>query len=186
MHPCPPVDLPAEAPAEAPEPGLDASGLDGEALREAMRRVASPVVVVTAEPPGKPPRGATIGSFTSVALEPPLVSFNVTQGTRLHAALKAARRFAVHLLAADQADVAAHFAELTPDGEAQFAPYAPARPGRGAPPVLGGTLGVLLCRRERCYEAGDHTVFVGRVVEVVPGREAPPLVYHAREYRTVG
>jgi flavin reductase (DIM6/NTAB) family NADH-FMN oxidoreductase RutF len=182
MSSCPPVDLPAETGPAAPA----APGLDGEALREAMRRVASPVVVVTVEPAGEAPRGATIGSFTSVALDPPLVSFNVTRGTRLHAALKAARRFAVHLLAADQADLAAHFAELEPDGEAQFAPFAPERPGGGAPPVLDGTLGVLQCRRERCFEAGDHTVFVGRVTAVEPGREAPPLVYHARAYRTVG
>src|SRR5687768_8762445 len=151
MRQLPPVDLPAEAVAPLEEP---APGLDGEALRKAMRRVASPVVVVTAEPRGGGPRGATIGSFTSVALDPPLVSFNVTHGTRLHATLSAADRFAVHLLAFDQAAAAAHFADPDLEGERQFEPFSTVRAGAGAPPVMEGTLGVILCRRERTFEAG--------------------------------
>jgi flavin reductase (DIM6/NTAB) family NADH-FMN oxidoreductase RutF len=154
-------------------------------LRQAMRRLASPVVVVTAEPSGRPPRGATIGSFTSVALEPPLASFNVTRGTRLHATLAAADQFAVHLLAFDQAAMAAHFADPELDSDSQFAAYRHSRAGAGAPPVLEDTLAVLCCRVERSFEAGDHTVFVGRVVDVLPGRDAPPLIYHRQTYRTV-
>jgi len=177
MRPCPPVDLPAEAPAE---PGVEA-----DVFREAMRRVASPVVVVTVEPEGQGPRGATIGSFTSLALEPPLVSFNVTRDSRLHDALRATRRFAVHLLAADQADLAARFADPNLDGEAQLAPYRHRRPGGGTPPVLEDALGVLLCHREKCVTAGDHSIFVGRVYHVIHGHEGPPLVYHARAYGTV-
>jgi flavin reductase (DIM6/NTAB) family NADH-FMN oxidoreductase RutF len=180
MRPLPPVDLPAETAPSAAGPEVD-----GDGLRDAMRRVASPVVVVTAEPPGLPPRGATIGSFTSLALHPPLISFNVTRGSRLHETLTAAQRFAVHLLASDQADVAAHFADPELDSQAQFAPFAPFRAGEGAPPVLDGTLGVILCRHERSMDAGDHTVFVGRVTEVLAGRDAPPLVYHARAYASV-
>jgi flavin reductase (DIM6/NTAB) family NADH-FMN oxidoreductase RutF len=147
--------------------------------------MASPVVVVTAEPEGLPPRGATIGSFTSLALQPPLVSFNVTRGSRIHATLTAAHRFAVHLLAADQAGIAAHFADPELESEAQFAPLEVVRAGEGAPPVFDDTLGVIVCRHERSMDAGDHTVFVGRVEHVLPGREGAPLVYHAREYGTV-
>ncbi|RMF51994.1 MAG: flavin reductase, partial [Bacteroidetes bacterium] len=47
--------------------------IDGEALRGAMRLVPSPVTVVTARS-GEAIRGITIGSFTSVSLEPPLIS----------------------------------------------------------------------------------------------------------------
>jgi 3-hydroxy-9,10-secoandrosta-1,3,5(10)-triene-9,17-dione monooxygenase reductase component len=181
MRPCPPVDLAAETPL----PEHDVPGVEAEVFREAMRRVASPVVVVTAHPKGAEPRGATIGSFTSVALEPPLVSFNVTHGTRLHATLKATRRFAVHLLAADQAEMADHFADPDLSSEAQFRPYAHTLGADGAPPLLDGSLGVLRCVRERCIDAGDHAVFIGRVYEVVPGRDRLPLLYYAREYGTI-
>ncbi len=150
-----------------------------------MRRLASPVVVVTAEPVGRSPRGATIGSFTSLALDPPLISFNVTHGTRLHATLTVADQFAVHLLAFDQSEMAAHFADPELESEAQFARYEVARAGAGAPPIIEGTLAVLRCRIDRTFEAGDHTVFVGRVVEAMSERDAPPLVYHRQSYRTV-
>jgi flavin reductase (DIM6/NTAB) family NADH-FMN oxidoreductase RutF len=179
-----PVDLPAEigeaAPVAAPEVAVD-----GEALREAMRRIAAPVVVVTTEV-GEGPRGATIGSFTSVSLDPPLVSFNVTRGTTLHHALGQADRFAVHLLAAEHAALAAHFALPELDGEAQFAPFPHRRFDDGSPPLLEGTLGVLVCRAESRFAAGDHSIFVGRVEAVLPGRDGAPLLYYRQTYRGVG
>src|SRR5690606_13511740 len=127
-----------------------------------MRQTAAPVVVVTAEVGGEP-RGATIGSFTSVSLDPPLVSFNVTRGTQLHRALCQADRFAVHLLGAEHAALAAHFAVPDLPGEAQFAPFP-----------------------HRRFAAGDHAIFLGRVEAVLPGRDGPPLLYHRQTYRGVG
>jgi flavin reductase (DIM6/NTAB) family NADH-FMN oxidoreductase RutF len=179
-----PVDLPAETgggtAAAAPE-----EAVDGEALRGAMRRIAAPVVVVTTEAGGEP-RGATIGSFTSVSLGPPLVSFNVTRGTTLHGALCQADRFAVHLLGAEHAALAAHFALPDLPGEAQFAPFPHRRFADGHPPLLEGTLGVLVCRAESRFAAGDHSIFVGRVEAVLPGRDGAPLLYHRQAYRGVG
>ncbi|MDX1532507.1 MAG: flavin reductase, partial [Rhodothermales bacterium] len=56
---------PVDAPVHADDPG--GGGVSGEMLRAVMRRVASPVTIVTAAPGGAK-RGATIGSFTSVSL----------------------------------------------------------------------------------------------------------------------
>ena len=52
--------------------------LTGEDLRAVMRHVASPVTIVTVDTP-EGAKGITIGSFTSVSLDPPLISFNVMQ-----------------------------------------------------------------------------------------------------------
>jgi flavin reductase (DIM6/NTAB) family NADH-FMN oxidoreductase RutF len=159
--------------------------VDGEALRAAMRRIAAPVVLVTTEVGGQP-RGATIGSFTSVSLDPPLVSFNVTRGTALHEALLAAERYAIHLLAAEHAALAAHFALPDLGGEAQFAPFPHRRFADGHPPLVEGTLGVLVCRVEGRIAAGDHTILLGRVEAVLPGPDGDPLLYHRQTYRGVG
>ncbi|WP_412062583.1 flavin reductase family protein [Rubrivirga sp. IMCC45206] len=161
----------------------DALPASGEALRSVLRDVPSPVVVVTVEG-ADGPRGATIGSFTSVALAPPLVSFNVTQGTQLHAALGDAPAFAVHLLDAGQADLAEHFALPDLDGEAQLAPFDHVR--GGGPPLLRGALGILLCTPHARFEAGDHTVFVGHVTHVVEGSGHDPLLYVRQSYRGIG
>ena len=162
------------APADRTDEHPDAIAPTGDALRAMLRALASPVVVVTVSGPAGT-RGATIGSFASVSLDPPLVSFNVTHGTQLHAALDDADAFAVHLLAADQADVATHFARPDLDAEAQTA---------GAD--LGGTLGTILCAVSARITAGDHTVVIGEVTDLVPGRDAAPLLYFQQSYRGVG
>ncbi|WP_412068151.1 flavin reductase family protein [Rubrivirga sp. IMCC43871] len=161
----------------------DALPASGEALRSVLRDVPSPVVVVTVEATDGP-RGATIGSFTSVSLDPPLVSFNVTQGTQLHVALADAPVFAVHLLDAGQADLAEHFAIPDLSGEAQLAPFDHVR--GGGPPLLRGSLGILLCAPHARFEAGDHTVFVGHVTHVVDGAGHDPLLYVRQSYRGIG
>ncbi|MDX1418966.1 MAG: flavin reductase family protein [Rubricoccaceae bacterium] len=177
-----PIDLPGE---ETEEPAVVEVPVDGEALRQAMRRIATPVVVVTAEAEGAP-RGATIGSFVSVSLAPPLISFNVTRKTRAHDALTQSERFAVHFLAAEHAELASHFALPHLTGEEQFAPFAHRRSTGGHPPILDDMLGVLICRSESRFAVGDHSIFVGSVVEVLPGRDGDPLLYHRRSYRGVG
>lgn len=176
--------LPDPAPADQAARSPGTVPATGERLRDTLRAVASPVVVVTvASPDG--PRGATIGSFTSVALSPPLVSFNVTQGTRFHDALDVGAAVAIHLLASGQAEVATHFAIPDLDGEGQLAPFAHAR-ADGQAPVLGGTLGVLHGRVERGIDAGDHTLVLVRVEHLAPGADGEPLLYYQQSYRGVG
>ena len=171
----PPTDLASERPAAIPATGA--------ALRHALRDLPSPVVVVTTET-ATGPRGATIGSFTSVSLDPPLVSVNVMHGTQLHDALTEADAWAIHLLAANQAEIASHFAVPDVNGEDQLAPFGHVR--GGGPPLLRGSLGVLLCRPHAHFEAGDHTVFVGAVTHVIEGAGRDPLLYYRQSYRAIG
>ena len=166
--PLPPDPAPADRTTEHPE----AIAATGDALRAVLRSVASPVVVVTVDGvAGAARRGATIGSFASVSLDPPLVSFNVTHGSRLHDALGTTDAFTVHLLADDQADVAASFAQPASSDEV---------------PRLDGTLGALACSVQARVAAGDHTVVIGEVTRVTPGRDAAPLLYYRKSYRGIG
>lgn len=156
----------------------------GEDLRAALRGMASPVVVVTVVAPDGP-RGATIGSFTSVSLAPPLVSFNVSHGTRLHDALSADCAVAIHLLHAGQAGMASHFATPDLDGDAQLAPFAHTRRD-GAPPLLHGTLGVLHGCVVQRLDVGDHSLVVARIDHIDGGTDGEPLLYYRQSYRGVG
>ena len=154
----------------------------GEALRRVMRRVPSPVTVVTAAWDGER-YGATIGSFTSVSLAPPLVSFNLQHGSSLRMALEAGAPFAVHVLRDDQADLAARFArpdlamperfdELTQDDE------------DGVPvlPCLARVRGRVHTR----MAAGDHLLVLADVVGAEEPGEGEPLLYLDRAFRRVG
>lgn len=176
-----PVDAPVHDEEEHPGEG----GVGGEMLRAVMRRVASPVTVITATADGES-RGATIGSFTSVSLDPPLVSFNVQKDSSFYAALSSTDAFAIHLLTEAQADLANHFALPDLSSEAQFRDVPHVQPGPDLPPILEDTFGVLHCRRYAVHDAGDHALFIGRVHRVVAAEGAGPLLYYARSYRTVG
>lgn len=156
----------------------------GEALRRALRAVPSPIVVVTVWTDAEP-RGATIGSFASVSLDPPLVSFNVTHNTRLHDALAETRELAIHFLAADQADIATRFAIPDLNGVDQLEPFSHQLVG-GQPPLLDGVLSSLRCTVAVTVEAGDHTVVIASVDAIRPGRDAAPLLYYEQSYRGIG
>ncbi|MEL7168660.1 MAG: flavin reductase family protein [Bacteroidota bacterium] len=177
------------SPASPPAP-IDLGDADlGDALRHAMRHVASPVTVVTAAsgPTATEAvvRGATIGSFTSVSLDPPLVSFNVIRGTGLHGVLETAEAFCVHLLHAGQAHLATHFAVPDLTSAEQLATI-PHRLNDAGVPVLDGAMGVFHCRAWARHRAGDHDLILGEVTRVEGGSGAEPLLYYARSYRTVG
>lgn len=176
---------PSDAPVHDDEGRAREGGVHGDLLRAVMRRVASPVTIVTAAGGGEP-RGATIGSFTSASLHPPLVSFNVQKDSGLHTALLATSAFAVHLLGDGQADLAEQFALPDLTSEAQFRGVPHVWAGGDAPPVLHGAFGVLHCRRWAVHDAGDHSLFLGEVTLVEEGQAAGPLLYYDRSYRAVG
>ncbi len=160
------------------------SRIDGEVLRHVMRQVPSPVTVVTVKGDGEI-RGITIGSFTSASLRPPLISFNLSRDAQSYDALVEAERFAVHILTDEQAFLADHFA--TPDltSEAQFEAV-PFRVDALGTPILLDTLAVLHCERYAVYEAGDHSIVMGRVTTIDDGGDGSPMLYYDRTYRCVG
>lgn len=159
--------------------------IDGEALRGAMRLVPSPVTVVTARS-GEAIRGITIGSFTSVSLEPPLISFNVGRASRMHDLITRADGYAVHVLGESQVGLSEHFArpDLTP--EEQFAGV-PCEEGPGRLPLIREVPVILLCRPYAVYPAGDHSILVGEVtqIRVDPAAERS-LLYYRQGYFGVG
>lgn len=157
--------------------------VNGEQLRVMMRRVASPVVVVTTASSGEI-RGMTVGSFTSVSLDPPLVCFNVGKEARMQALLEEADYFSVHVLRSSQDDLSNHFARPDLSANEQFGAVTFDKSENGIP-VIQGTLGVLHCSIYGSFPAGDHSVVIGKVEEIDMEEEGDPLIYFDREYTTV-
>ena len=155
-----------------------------EVFRSAMRRVPSSVTVVTAARAGLM-RGMTVGSFTSVSLVPPLVSFNVSHDARMHDMITRARHFAVHLLSDEQAHLSTTFAEPDRSGAQQFEDVSYSLGDHGVP-LIDGAITVFHCASFAAHPAGDHSILVGRVKSVSPASGAFPLVYFNREYRVLG
>ncbi|MEU6098287.1 flavin reductase family protein [Streptomyces sp. NPDC047079] len=153
-------------------------------LREVMSRFATGVIVVAVG--GEHVHGMTANAFTSVSLDPPLVLCCVAHSAVMHGAISAAGRFAVSVLGADQEDVARHFADKNrPLGSAQFAAL-DWRPGplSGAP-LISGALGWLECALDRSHDSGDHTIFLGSVLDARSGDDGPGLLFYNGSFRSV-
>lgn len=151
-------------------------GVDRERFRRALALHAAGVVVITASDGGRP-AGFTATSFSSVSLEPPLVSFYVDRGSTTWPAVRAADRFAVNVLAADQSALAARFARRDVD---RFAPPTRWRSGAGGVPLLDDVAARLVCLPHDHLDIGDHVLVVGLVGEAYAGSARPLLYHHGR------
>jgi 3-hydroxy-9,10-secoandrosta-1,3,5(10)-triene-9,17-dione monooxygenase reductase component len=152
----------------------------GEQLRAVMRRYPVGVAVATVEVDGVR-LGVTVSSLVPLALEPPLVGISIGRQAAFHELLREAGGFAVSLLAGDQIELAQHFARGVPP-IVMWHGVAVRENERG--PLLDGAVGWLECGLGGELEAGDHTFFLGRVEQVEPGADKPPLLRLGGDYRS--
>ncbi|WDZ83553.1 flavin reductase family protein [Micromonospora cathayae] len=169
----PPADVPVPADADVSLP----ADADVDALRALLRHQASTVTVVTA--PGPPPVGFTATSFTSVSLDPPIVSFCLRLGSSSWPTVARARHVAVHLLAHHQRDLARTFAT---SGLDRFAAPTGWRTGPEGVPILDDTLAWLVCRVVDRVAVGDHAIVLAEPELLRHADVGSPLLYHRGRY----
>ncbi|WP_420309186.1 flavin reductase family protein [Streptomyces sp. YS-B37] len=164
--------------------------VDPARFRHVLGHVPTAVSVVTALTP-QGPVGVTVGSFTSVSLEPPLVVFYGGLRSASVSAVVSTGAFCVNVLAEDQESVCAAFAARRED-RFESASW---EPGAGGAPRLLGALAWIECAVESSFPAGDHTAVVGRVRSLSAAEgSALPLVFcrgrlgslHSAAFRDVG
>jgi flavin reductase (DIM6/NTAB) family NADH-FMN oxidoreductase RutF len=160
-------------------PGSDTGEMKQAALRRALGQFATGVTVITAQGP-KGPIGFTASSFNSVSLDPPLILWCLAQNSERLGAYRAAPGYAVNVLNADQAEIASRFASKLED---RFAGIGWTE-GRNGAPVLDGSLAVFECEHEAIHDAGDHQLFVGRVLRCAEAGGAP-LTYFGGGFGTL-
>jgi flavin reductase (DIM6/NTAB) family NADH-FMN oxidoreductase RutF len=156
--------------------------MTGDELRELMRRFPAPVAVVTTAVDDER-YGLTVGSFVSLSLEPPLVGISVGRDSSSHEPIRRAGRFAASLLSGDQEPVAQHFARSGIPPVALWT-GADVRDGEFGPRIAEA-LAWLDCRVWAEYDAGDHTIFVGEVLDGELGSGGNGLVYRLSRYFSV-
>ena len=145
-----------------------------QSLRSCLGRFATGVAVVTFDSQDGP-RGITVNSFTSVSMEPPLVLVSVARRARAHDALFD-RAFCVNVLGGNQEGLARRFAGTSEEAVA----WAPV----DGVPRLAGVLAHVVCRPWRTYDGGDHTLFIGEVVNY-DYRDGDALAFHGSQYTRI-
>ncbi len=148
-----------------------------------MGSFATGVTIITVDLDGEV-HGMTANAFTSVSLDPFLVLVCVDHSTRTHAHLHARKRFGINVLCEDQRSISDFYAN--PNRHEREAGEAGAQFERTAHGtlMLQGALAYLECKLHSAEEAGDHTIFIAEVEDVVV-REGEPLLFFRGKYRKV-
>ncbi len=154
-----------------------ARSIEAQAFRDMMAGVCAPVTVVTTLNGGAP-CGATVSSFASLSLDPPLVTVAFDLGSAVLAQILHEERFGVNLLGHTQADLAMLFAKKGADRFSQT----PWHFDHDLP-RLDGAAGWLECELHEAIPGGDHLLLIGHVVGASRA-ELPPLVYAHRTFGT--
>jgi flavin reductase (DIM6/NTAB) family NADH-FMN oxidoreductase RutF len=153
-------------------------------FRKALSSFATGVTILTVDSK-EGVHGMTANAFASVSLNPRLVLVCVDQRARTHAHLRAKKRFGINVLAENQHAISEHYARASRHDYVTDAAGARFDRTKHGTPVLHGALAYLECRLHSAQNAGDHTIFIAEVEDIVI-RDGRPLLYFQSAYRVLG
>ncbi|HWL97685.1 MAG TPA: flavin reductase family protein [Nocardioidaceae bacterium] len=154
-------------------PQADTASLDGRMLRDAFGTFPSGVVAVAGRVGGRLV-GIAASSFTSISLEPPLVSFSVARTSNTWPALRDAGEVGVSVLA-DHHDMLCR--QLAGPADQRFDDLA-LRTSPGGAVLLDEAVATFTCSLQQEVDAGDHLIVLLQVLGVQAESDRPPLVFH--------
>ncbi|HJQ14153.1 MAG TPA: flavin reductase family protein [Anaerolineales bacterium] len=154
--------------------------LESEKLRGAMRAWTTGVAVITSIYEDQQ-YGMTVNSFTSVSLDPPLVSVALRQLTHTHELVVKSGMFSVTILTSAQKELSDRFAGKLPNITNRFDGVQTETISLDSPVFKDG-MAYLDCRVISSMPVGENTLFVAEVLDARGKGEGEPLVYHNRQY----
>jgi flavin reductase (DIM6/NTAB) family NADH-FMN oxidoreductase RutF/DNA-binding IclR family transcriptional regulator len=159
--------------------GALAEQVSGERFRRVLGQYPTGVVVVTALVPGQSPVALTIGSFSSVSLDPPLVAFYPGLGSTTWPKIQQQGRFCINILSASQETLCRSFQSKSAnkfDGVAWHS-----APHSGAP-IIDGAVAWIDCDLDQVQILGDHYLAVARVTALDTESQDLPLLFFRGGY----
>lgn len=138
--------------------------MDPDAKKTALRMIPYGLYVLTGQTKDGTVAAATVNWVTQTAFQPPLVVVGVKSDSGAHAVIKEAGAFALNVLGkGQQAAAFAFFKPTNRDGDTingeRF------RAGSTGAPILASVPAFVECKLVATVEKGDHSVFVGEVVD---------------------
>ncbi len=152
-----------------------------ERFKDAMAAVPSGVAVVSTAGAGGF-RALAASSFTSASLEPPLVLVCLDSLTQTLEAVAETAAFNLSVLERGQEFLAERFSGRAPlvDPSWREVPY---RLGSNGLPIVEGCVAWFECRLQRLYEAGDHDIALGEVIDAGRGAGEPLILWDRAFWR---
>ena len=147
-------------------------------LRRTLGAFATGVTVITTHHTHDERQvGLTVNSFSSVSLDPPMVLWSLGHHSPNRDAFEVGSCNVIHVLRADQADVATHFA--TPSDN-KFETMDMTRDDETGAPILSDWSALLRCKTTALIPAGDHDIVLSEVLDFAHRPSQPLLFVHGQ------
>lgn len=156
-----------------PPERTSAASIDPRTFRTVMGHYPTGVCIITASDPDGRALGMTVGTFTSVSLDPPLVGFFPDRKSTTWPAIAATGRFCVNVLADDQQQLCLTFASRGTDKFAEVIHNL----SENGQPILDRVAAWIDCTVYAVHEAGDHYLVLGEVQAMGVQSELSPLLF---------
>jgi flavin reductase (DIM6/NTAB) family NADH-FMN oxidoreductase RutF len=139
--------------------------MDASAKKTTLRMIPYGLYVLTAAAKDGRVAAATVNWVTQASFEPPLVVVGVKTDSHAHGLIKETQAFALNVLGKGQGPVAFTFFKPA-EKQGDRISGEPFRAGSTGSPILTNAPAFIECTLEATVEKGDHSVFVGKVVDV--------------------
>ena len=150
-------------------------------FRRTMSRFATGVTIITTRV-GDDMHGMTANAVTSLSLDPMLVLVCVDKTADTHDILLKAGFFAVNILARDQEELAMKLATKKGDSWSHGLDEVSHQVAATGAPIIDGSIAYLDCKTLTEHHGGDHTIFIGEVLEAKELSEAQPLLFYTGKF----
>ena len=154
--------------------------MNREKIDEVFKKLTNGVYIITTKHTDKI-NGMTAAWVTRVSFVPLLVSISIGTTRFSHELIRNCGVFAVNILKEGQVEIGKHFGFQSGKKVDKFATIQYDTKVTGSP-ILRDTAGYLDCKVVSSFEAGDHTVFLGEVLDASMDKEAKPLIYRKEEF----
>lgn len=158
--------------------------MDETAKKEALRLFTYGLYAITSAD-GQTRDAMTANWCTQVSFDPPLVALSVENASTSISLIRASKRFAVNVYAADQRPLAGKLGKMYAKDPAKLDGLHWSTASNGCP-VLQDTIAWVACEVQNEILAGDSTLFLARVVDAAVLRHEEPLTMLAAGFKHAG
>ena len=158
---------------------MKAASFDQNEYRRVLGSFPTGVAIMTTRDGEGAPAGLTCNSFSSVSLDPPLVLWSLRKASKSIDIFRSAKTFAINVLAEDQDHLSQRFATSSILNKFENISWST---GYSELPLIEDCVARFHCDVSAQHDAGDHIIFLGKVVQYELVREDDSLVFYKGAY----
>lgn len=147
---------------------------------DAIRKVKTGVHIITTKC-GDKLNGLAVAWVSRVSMQPPMVMISIGKTRYSHDLIKKSKIFAVNVLGEEHIEIGRHFGLQSGKKVDKFKDVEYEQKATGAP-IIRDCIAYLDCKVINEYDAGDHTIFVGEVVDSEVLSDEEPLIYNRDDF----